>query len=101
MSQHTRRVVRTSGHWTTILAAALGLALGLPFATGCGTGDDNVHYQGTERLINELVKHNKPFEMLAYPNRQHGIRRGEGTELHLHSTMTRYFEQHLKTRAPN
>ena len=64
-----------------------------------GTGDDNVHYQGTERLINELVKHNRLFEMLAYPNRQHGIRKGEGTELHLHSTMTRYFEEYLKTRA--
>ena len=62
-----------------------------------GTGDDNVHYQGTERLINELVRHNRPFDMLAYPNRQHGIRSGEGTELHLHSTMTRYFEEHLKT----
>ena len=64
-----------------------------------GTGDDNVHYQGTERLINELVRHNRPFDMLAYPNRQHGIRKGEGTELHLHSTMTRYFEEHLKGRA--
>jgi dipeptidyl-peptidase-4 len=64
-----------------------------------GTGDDNVHYQGTERLINELVKHNRLFEMLAYPNRQHGIRKGEGTELHLHATMTRYFEEYLKARA--
>jgi dipeptidyl-peptidase-4 len=61
-----------------------------------GTGDDNVHYQGTERLINELVKHNKAFDMLAYPNRQHGIRRGEGTELHVHSTMSAYFEEHLQ-----
>jgi dipeptidyl-peptidase-4 len=66
-----------------------------------GTGDDNVHYQGTERLINELVKHNRPFDMLAYPNRQHGIRSGEGTELHLHSTMTRYFEEHLKAAHSN
>jgi dipeptidyl-peptidase-4 len=64
-----------------------------------GTGDDNVHYQGTERLINELVKHNRLFDMLAYPNRQHGIRKGEGTELHLHSTMTHYFEEHLKASA--
>ena len=61
-----------------------------------GTADDNVHYQGTERLINELVKHNRPFDMLAYPNRQHGIRRGEGTELHRNSTMTAYFEEFLQ-----
>jgi len=38
-----------------------------------GTGDDNVHYQGTERLINALVAANKPFQMMAYPNRTHGI----------------------------
>ena len=61
-----------------------------------GTGDDNVHYQGTERLINELVKHNRPFDMLAYPNRQHAIRKGEGTELHMHSMMTEYFEEFLQ-----
>jgi dipeptidyl-peptidase-4 len=61
-----------------------------------GTGDDNVHYQGTERLINELVKHNRPFDMLAYPNRQHGIRKGDGTELHMHSMMTDYFEEFLQ-----
>ncbi|MFK8029872.1 MAG: S9 family peptidase [Gammaproteobacteria bacterium] len=62
-----------------------------------GTGDDNVHYQGTERLIDELVKHNRPFDMLAYPNRQHGIRKGEGTELHMHSMMTNYFEEFLQS----
>ena len=61
-----------------------------------GTGDDNVHYQGSERLINELVRLNKPFDFLAYPNRRHGIRSGEGTELHLYSTMTRYFGEHLR-----
>jgi len=61
-----------------------------------GTGDDNVHYQGSERLINELVRLNKPFDFLAYPNRRHSIRTGDGTELHLYSTMTRYFDEHLK-----
>ncbi len=61
-----------------------------------GTGDDNVHYQSSERLIDELVRLNKPFDFLAYPNRRHAIRQGEGTELHLHSTMTRYFDEHLK-----
>jgi dipeptidyl-peptidase-4 len=61
-----------------------------------GTGDDNVHYQNAERLIDELVRLNKPFDFMAYPNRRHGIRAGEGTELHLYSTQTRYFDEHLK-----
>jgi dipeptidyl-peptidase-4 len=61
-----------------------------------GTGDDNVHYQGSERLINELVRHNKQFEFMSYPNRSHSLREGEGTQLHLHTLMTEYFEKHLK-----
>ena len=60
-----------------------------------GTGDDNVHYQGTERLINELIKHNRQFDFMAYPNRRHGIVEGEGTALHLHTMMTDYFVEHL------
>lgn len=55
-----------------------------------GTGDDNVHYQSFERLINELVKHNKTFTMMAYPNRSHGISEGENTTKHLFSLLTRY-----------
>ncbi len=61
-----------------------------------GTGDDNVHYQGTERLINELIKHNRQFDFMSYPNRSHGIREGEGTTLHLKTMMTDYFTEHLK-----
>ncbi|MFT7363362.1 MAG: dipeptidyl-peptidase-4 [Algoriphagus sp.] len=38
-----------------------------------GTGDDNVHYQSAELLINELIKHNKQFQVMPYPNRSHGI----------------------------
>jgi dipeptidyl-peptidase 4 len=48
-----------------------------------GTGDDNVHYQNAEQLINELVKQGKQFSFMAYPNRTHGIREGEGTVAHL------------------
>jgi len=61
-----------------------------------GTGDDNVHYQGSERLINELVKHNKQFEFMAYPNRSHSLREGKGTTLHLKTMMTNYFKRHLQ-----
>jgi len=64
-----------------------------------GTGDDNVHYQGTERLINELIKYNKHFDFMSYPNRRHGIREGEGTSLHMYSMMTEYFEEHLQSVA--
>ena len=53
-----------------------------------GTGDDNVHYQQTEYLIDALVAANKPFTMMAYPNRTHSISEGEGTTLHLYSLLT-------------
>jgi dipeptidyl-peptidase-4 len=60
-----------------------------------GTGDDNVHYQNCEVLVNELIKHNKIFSMMAYPNRTHSIREGENTRLHLFNTMTDYLLDHL------
>ena len=60
-----------------------------------GTGDDNVHYQGSEALINELINYNKPFTMMAYPNRRHGISEGQNTTLHLYSLMTRFLLDNL------
>jgi dipeptidyl-peptidase 4 len=60
-----------------------------------GSGDDNVHYQSTERLVNALVAANKRFTMMAYPNRTHCICEGERTDLHLFSLLTRYLEQNL------
>jgi dipeptidyl-peptidase-4 len=60
-----------------------------------GTGDDNCHYQTTEMLINELIRHNKRFAMMAYPNRTHAIREGKNTTRHLRGLMTRYLEENL------
>lgn len=60
-----------------------------------GTGDDNVHYQSFERLVNKLIKHNKRFDMMAYPNRTHSIKEGKNTSLHLYGLMTRYLVEHL------
>jgi len=60
-----------------------------------GTGDDNCHYQGPERLINELIKHNKRFTMMAYPNRGHSIYEGENTLRHLFELLTRYLNDNL------
>lgn len=59
-----------------------------------GTGDDNVHYQNTEVYINELVKYNKQFQLMSYPNRTHSIDEGEGTSLHLATMFTKYLKEH-------
>ena len=63
-----------------------------------GTGDDNVHYQGTETLINALVAADKPFTIMPYPNRTHGIYEGENTTRHLYELLTRYLNEHLPTQ---
>lgn len=60
-----------------------------------GTGDDNVHYQGTEALINALIAANKPFQMMSYPNRSHGIYEGPGTTRHLYTLFTRFITEKL------
>ena len=60
-----------------------------------GTGDDNVHYQSLEMLVNELVKQGKMFSMMAYPMRTHGISERENTTMHLYQTMLKYWLEHL------
>jgi dipeptidyl-peptidase-4 len=60
-----------------------------------GTGDDNVHFQGTQALINVLIGQGKPFDFMEYPNRTHSISEGAGTTLHVYSLIARYFEEHL------
>jgi dipeptidyl-peptidase-4 len=60
-----------------------------------GTGDDNVHYQSFEKLVNELVAHRKRFTMMAYPNRSHGIYEGKNTAIHLYKLMTAYLKKNL------
>jgi dipeptidyl-peptidase-4 len=59
-----------------------------------GTGDDNVHYQNAEMLLNELIKYNKQFQFMAYPNRTHGISEGEGTSEHLSDLFTNYLKKY-------
>jgi dipeptidyl-peptidase 4 len=60
-----------------------------------GTGDDNVHFQGTERLINRLVELGKPFDVMIYPNRTHAIAEGPGTTPHVYQLIARYFLENL------
>ncbi len=61
-----------------------------------GTADDNVHYNNAEQMINELVKHNKPFQLMTYPNRTHIISEGEGTSKHLATTFTKFLRENCE-----
>ena len=60
-----------------------------------GTGDDNVHYRGTELLANRLIELGKPFDLMSYPGRTHGIFEGPGTSLHLYRLLSRYLTTNL------
>jgi dipeptidyl-peptidase-4 len=64
-----------------------------------GSGDDNVHYQGTERLVNRLVELGKPFDLMVYPNRTHAISEGPGTTPHIYQLIARYFVTNLPAGA--
>ncbi len=88
---------------------AAGYKLGSPihFAAGLkgdllvihGSGDDNVHVQGTERLVNTLVELGKPFDLMIYPNRTHSISEGAGTTVHVYRKIAKYFLDHLPAGA--
>ncbi len=60
-----------------------------------GTADDNVHYQSFEALVNALIRSNKYFTMMSYPNRSHGIYEGENTTRHLYEVLTGYLYRHM------
>lgn len=58
-----------------------------------GTGDDNVQYDNAEALLNELIKYDKTFQFMPYPNRTHSISEGEGTRQHLSDLYTNYLRK--------
>jgi dipeptidyl-peptidase-4 len=60
-----------------------------------GSGDDNCHVQGMERLTNRLIELNKPFTLMVYPNRTHAISEGKNTTRHLFGLLTRYLNDNL------
>jgi dipeptidyl-peptidase 4 len=60
-----------------------------------GTGDDNVHFQGSQMLINKLIENGKQFSFMEYPNRTHAINEGEGTTIHLYTLLSDYLEENL------
>ena len=59
-----------------------------------GTGDDNVHFQNSIAFVDAMIKANKDYQTLYYPNRNHGIA-GGNTRLHLYRQMTNFVTQNL------
>ena len=59
-----------------------------------GTGDDNVHVQNAVEMIEKLVQANKPFDMMFYPDKNHGIY-GGNTTMHLYNLMDSYIKANL------
>ncbi len=60
-----------------------------------GSGDDNVHFQGFELLVNKLISLGKNFDMRVYPGRTHGIFEGKGTSEDVFKNILGYFLEHL------
>jgi dipeptidyl-peptidase-4 len=60
-----------------------------------GSADDNVHYQNTMEMIQELVNQNKQFDLFIYPNKNHGIY-GGNTRMHLFTKIYQFCEETLK-----
>ena len=56
-----------------------------------GTVDDNVHPGNTIQLVQALLKENKRFSLMMYPENQHGI-----TYPHAGEARVEYFIEHLK-----
>ncbi len=59
-----------------------------------GTADDNVHFQNSVEMISSLVKANKQFDLMVYPDKNHSIS-GGSTKLHLYTKMTNFLTENL------
>ena len=59
-----------------------------------GSADDNVHYQNSMEMAKELVKNNIPFDMMTYPDKNHGIY-GGNTRLHLFTKILKFVKDNL------
>ncbi|NQY68504.1 MAG: S9 family peptidase [Flavobacteriales bacterium] len=59
-----------------------------------GTSDDNVHFQNSAILAEELVKQNKQFDSFYYTNKAHSLLGGK-TRIHLFTKMTNYILDNL------
>jgi len=61
-----------------------------------GTLDDNVPYYNTLLVVNELIRHNRDFDFILFPNRRHGF----GNEPYMVRRRWDYFVKHLMGAEP-
>lgn len=73
-------------HFAENLEGALLIAHGL--------SDDNVHAQNVYHFIDALIQAGKPYQFLAYPQKDHGIW-GEETRIHLFNHALEFFKKEL------
>jgi dipeptidyl-peptidase 4 len=78
-------------------AAAINYADGLKgkLLIITGSGETNTHIQIIEGLVDRLIELGKPFDYMVYPNRDHGLREGNGTLVHVRMLIIRYLLEHL------
>jgi dipeptidyl-peptidase 4 len=78
-------------------AAAINYADGLKgkLLIVTGSGETNTHIQIIEGLVDRLIELGKPFDYMVYPNRDHGLREGTGTTVHVRMLIIRYLLEHL------
>ena len=60
-----------------------------------GSGETNTHVQIIEGLVNRLIELGKPFDVMVYPDRDHGLKEGTGTEVHVRMLILRYLLENL------
>ncbi len=77
----------------SIVSAAANLHGSLLLAHG--TSDDNVHFQNTIQMTDQLIRAGKQFQLMVYPDKTHGIA-GSGTRTQLFHMMEDFWNEELK-----
>lgn len=60
-----------------------------------GSGETNTHIQIIEGLVDRLIELGQSFDYMVYPNRNHGLREGPGTVVHVRMLILRYLIENL------
>ena len=60
-----------------------------------GSGETNTHIQIIEGLVDRLIELGKAFDYMVYPNRDHGLREGPGSVVHVRMLILRYLIENL------